>query len=52
MQPGEKGNSYVTPSLLCSPMSRLYAKTHSKTPIFRLLVKEGAVLQSTVYKGK
>ena len=51
---GEKGNGErggrmagrATPSSTRSPISRPRVKTRSKTPIFGLLAKEGAVLQS------
>ena len=44
--PGKKGNGRATPSSPCSPISRPHIKTCSKTSLFRLLAKEGAVLQS------
>ena len=43
---GEWGEGVATPSLPHSPISQPRLNTRSKTLIFGLLAKEGAVLQS------
>ena len=51
-RPGEKGNGErgaSTPSFPHSPISQPHVKTRSKTLLFGLLVKEGAVLQSVIH---
>ena len=40
----------ATPSSPRSPISRPRVKTRSKTPLFGLLAKEGAVLQSSIIR--